>query len=181
MESLIGATYSLQTFYDRSIWIIKRLFFFFHRINLILIFFHTCEETLHLLNVSFRFFIQVCKLRRIKRKDWHLETKTTYHCIWYWGIKFNFITWIIRKRVYYFINQKLNLFNFCFFGTGSISSFFYSKNYQGRKVNDPVIVILLLKFDKVLKNNFNRSILQQLIVGLSNMDYKKLSKLMIIQ
>ena len=49
------------------------------------------------------------------------------------------------------------------------------------KENNPVIVILLLKFDKVLKNNFNLSILQQLVVRLSNMDYKKLSKSMIIQ
>ena len=53
------------------------------------------------------------------------------------------------------------------------------------KVNDPVIasvpviVILLLKFDKVLKNNFNWSILQ-LTVRLNNMDYVKLSKSMII-
>ena len=45
----------------------------------------------------------------------------------------------------------------------------------------PVIVILHLKFDKVLKNSFNCSILQQLIVRLSNMDYKKLYKSMIIQ
>ena len=38
--------------------------------------------------------------------------------------------------------------------------------------NSAVIIILLLKFDKVLKDNFNWSILQQLIVRLSNMDYK---------
>ena len=47
-------------------------------------------------------------------------------------------------------------------------------------VSVPVIVILLLKFEKVLKNNFYSSILQ-LIVRLSNMDYKKSSKLMKIQ
>ena len=54
-----------------------------------------------------------------------------------------------------------------------------NKNLQS-KVNDPVIAILLLKFDKVLKNNFNWGILQQPIVRLSNMGYKKLLKPMII-
>ena len=57
---------------------------------------------------------------------------------------------------------------------------------MGRKVNDPVIlslpaiVTLLLKFDKVMKKNFNLSILQQLIVRFSNLNYKKLSESMII-
>ena len=46
---------------------------------------------------------------------------------------------------------------------------------MGPKVNVPVIVILLLKFDKILKNNFNSSILQQLIVRLNSIVYKQLS------
>ena len=59
--------------------------------------------------------------------------------------------------------------------------------FQQCKVNDPVIdnvpviVILFFKYDKVLKKNSNWSILQQLTLRHSKIDYKKLSKSMIIK